>query len=199
MFNWTRWIMLTVSLLAHLVCVGLTVQFGKDGIEAGIVFSWLVVPATVSAIACAPRWSPLPVAAANGLGIALVTNYLMLSSSYFWPDQPQTTQLKLAVGYLFLFPLVAGTCGGFVGAVLHAIESDRSRRPLLVGTLKGMSFAVWCVVLSVTGLFLLLLAMPLGTMDDFLLIFSIGFPVFGTVAGAITGGTYDSLRNTQST
>jgi hypothetical protein len=186
-------ITLVLTTATHVACLTVALLSGPSNESFGVLFlAWLCVPSTVSAIGLAPRWQPIVTASINGLVTAVTVNTLLVGFSYFWPNQPQSTQIGLAVAYLLLFPGIAATCGAFITIIIRTIENAPSQPALVIGTKKGLSFAGMCAVLSLPVLLLLLPA------QSSLLVVSLGYIVgallLGTIVGAMTGCSYQPLR-----
>ena len=112
---------------------------------AAYYFLWMLVPATLAAIAFAPRYH-FSAAISNAIIAGLMFDYLFLKLGYFWPGRPKESPF-LAIGYVVMGAVLAFVVAGFVHAIIAAIDrqpasSKMSQEFLAFG--KGFSFSTVC-------------------------------------------------------
>lgn len=115
--------------------------------------TWVLIPATVAALAFMPRLH-FVAAILNAVLAALMWDYLFLQHGYFWPGRPKETP-SLAIGYVVIAAGLAFVVAGYVHVIVTAINAAPATSMLqrVVGaTRKGIGFSALCALVAVAVL-----------------------------------------------
>ena len=160
----------------------------------GYYFAWVLIPATVAAIAFAPRFH-LVAAISNAIVATLLFDYLFLQHGYFWPDRPKES-LQLAVGYVAIGAVLAFVVAGFVHATIRRLQqaATLAKWPrIFLAVRKAFVFSIICAMVAFP---ICTMFGPAGTGVTpnptyvFAAIVSAVLIFFGTIISLVVGLTY---------
>jgi hypothetical protein len=176
-------------------------QNPTDGF-ASYYFAWVLVPATVAALAFTPRFHFVG-AISNAIVSSLLFDYLFLQHGYFWPERPKES-MNLAIGYVVNGAGLAFIVAGFVHSIIKQIERarpDKVSARMVIAMRKGFVFSLICAAVAFP---LCTMFGPVGTgvqsnpIYAFATIFAASVVLTGTLLSVAVGLSYDPTKFEQN-
>lgn len=172
-------------------------QNPTDGMAA-YYFAWVLLPATVAALAFLPRFH-FVAAVSSAIVSTLLFDFLFLQYGYFWPERPKESPY-LAVVYVVMGAGLAFIVAGFVHSVIKRLERERLAKKstrLMIAARKGFVFSsIWAFV----AFPFCTMAVPVGTgvisnpAYAFASVFAACLILAGTVISVVAGLLYDPAK-----